>query len=85
MGSIIRKLYSTKSPTETPLYNNIISNSGEYKIYDGFKVGNLCHQSYPCKHEVIIDNKMYIMNGREIYDFFHKKNIPIPKHYDKYR
>jgi hypothetical protein len=47
----------------------------------GLKISNICMQSFPCQHHVIMDDTELIMFGQEIYQYCIDHNCPVPEHF----
>jgi hypothetical protein len=49
-------------------------------------VGDMCYQSYPCKHHVSINGSDYgLLGGAEIYNLYESNNLPVPDHFRGYK
>ena len=53
-------------------------------------VQELCQQTYPCGHYVIIKNKdgsveKKSLSGYQIYDWYISNNLPVDNHFEDYR
>jgi hypothetical protein len=65
-------------------------NLEDYSSYTIVKIDIMCHQSYPCHHNVNIklnnlDNIIsVIMSGDKIANYYKHNNIIIPQHYIMY-
>lgn len=54
-----------------------------------FEVGEMCLESYPCQHYVIMkyddgSSKTILMNGIDIYKLYQSYNLDIPYHFCEY-
>ncbi len=49
-----------------------------------FVIGDICLESYPCQHKVIINGKETMMSGLSIYNYCIKNKIEVPKHFKEY-
>ncbi len=48
-------------------------------------IGDLCYQSRPCKHHVMLDNKCQFLDGTQIANLQHRLNGSIDEHFRKYK
>lgn len=55
------------------------------RLTDNFEYSELCYCSYPCQHNVIIDNQYNKLNGIDIYQYCVENNIDIPEHFEDYK
>ena len=74
------------------------SSAGDH-VFETLRIFSRCQKSLPCKHTVThiesktcvpnmymqfqADDETKVWNGREIYQWFHNRNLSIPSHFDR--